>query len=79
MAINSFIGVYNAYFWPLLVTNSDEMRTIQIGMAFLSAGDQLNYGNVLAGAVLCMAIPVCAFLFGQDYIIKGMTAGAVKS
>jgi sn-glycerol 3-phosphate transport system permease protein len=78
LAINSFIHVYNSYFWPLLVTSSKTMRTVQIGMADLITGDSLNYGNVLAGAVLCMIPPMVAFIIGQDYIIKGMTAGAVK-
>ncbi|MBQ8803288.1 MAG: carbohydrate ABC transporter permease [Tyzzerella sp.] len=79
MAINSFIHVYNAYFWPMLVTSDDSMRTVQIGMATLMLSDSSRYGEILAGAVLCMIIPVIAFLIGQDYIIKGMTAGAVKS
>ena len=79
MAINSFIGTYNAYFWPMLVTTDDSMRTVQIGMATLMLSDSLRYGEVLAGAVLCMIIPTIVFLIGQDYIIKGMTAGAVKS
>ncbi len=79
MAINSFIHIYNAYFWPMLVTSEDGMRTVQIGMATLMLSDSLRYGEILAGAVLCMIIPIVAFLFGQEYIIKGMTAGAVKS
>lgn len=79
MAINSFIGVYNAYFWPLLVTTRNEYHTIQIGMAQLTASTANRYGYVLAGAVLCMLIPAIAFLFGQDKIVEGMTAGAVKS
>lgn len=79
MAINSFIGIYNAYFWPMLVTTEDKMRTVQIGMSTLMLSDSLRYGEVLAGAVLCMIIPTIVFLIGQDYIIKGMTAGAVKS
>ncbi len=79
MAINSFIHIYNAYFWPMLVTSEDGMRTVQIGMASLMLSDSLRYGEILAGAVLCMIIPIIAFLVGQEYIIKGMTAGAVKS
>ncbi len=79
MAINSFIGIYNAYFWPMLVTTTDNMRTIQTGMAYLMSSDTLRYGEVLAGSVLSLIIPAVAFLFGQEYIIKGMTAGAVKS
>lgn len=78
LAIYSFIHVYNAYFWPLLVTTQAEMRTVQIGMADLMTGDSISYGNVLAGAILCMLPSVIAFIFGQDYIVKGMTSGAVK-
>lgn len=79
LAIDGFIHTYNAYFWPLLITTTDKMRTVQIGMASLMGGDSMNYGVVLAGAVLCMLLPVLAFVIGQDYLIKGMTAGAVKS
>lgn len=78
LGIYSFIHVYNSYFWPLLVTSVNEMRTVQIGMADLITGDSINYGNVLAGAVLCMIPTVVTFIFGQDHIVKGMTAGAVK-
>lgn len=78
LGIYSFIHVYNSYFWPLLVTTASEMRTVQIGMADLMTGDSISYGNVLAGAMLCMLPSVLAFIFGQDYIVKGMTAGAVK-
>lgn len=79
MGINSVIAIYNAYFWPLLVTTEDKMRTVQLGMAKLMSADIMRYGDVLAGAVLTLMIPTVVFMFGQDYIVKGMTAGAVKS
>lgn len=79
LSINSFIGIYGAYLWPLLVTNTNEMHTIQIGMAQLMSSTGSKYGIVLAGAVVSMIIPLFAFIVGQDYIVKGMTAGAVKS
>lgn len=78
LAVYMFVNIYNAYFWPLLVTNSDEMRTIQVGISFLVAGDALNYGRVLAGATVAIIPSVLIYVFGQDYIIKGMTRGSVK-
>ena len=78
-AITGFISSFNSYFWPMTITNTDEMRTIQVGVAQLMASSSNTYGYVLAAAVLCMIIPIIAYLFGQKYIIKGMTAGAVKS
>ena len=78
LAVYMFVNVYNGYFWPLLVTNSDEMRTVQVGISFLVAGDALNYGRVLAGATVAIIPSILIYVFGQDYIIKGMTRGSVK-
>lgn len=77
--ITAFIHVYNSYFWPMLVTNTKEMRTIQVGMAQLMASGSTTYGNVLAGAIICMLLPTIIFIFGQEHIVKGLTAGAVKN
>ena len=78
LAIYLFVQIYNQYFWPLLVTNTDKMRTIQIGISYLVTGDTLYYGHILAGAVIAVLPVVIVYIFGQDYIIKGMTAGGVK-
>lgn len=78
LAVYLFVHVYNAYFWPLLVTNKDTMRTIQIGISFLVTGDIISYGQILAGAMVAILPSVIAYIFGQDYIIKGMTAGGIK-
>lgn len=79
LGITSFISVYGAYLWPLMITTSNDMHTIQIGMANLITGTGMRYGWVLAGAVTSMFIPITIFVIGQDYIVEGMTAGAVKS
>lgn len=78
LAVYLFVHIYNAYFWPLLVTNEDTMRTIQIGISFLVTGDIISYGQILAGAMVAILPSVIAYIFGQDYIIKGMTAGGIK-
>lgn len=78
LAIYEFIAIYNRYFWPLLVTNSDAMRTVQIGMAMLSDGESGKPTYILAGAAMCIIPAVIVFIIGQKYLIKGMTAGAVK-
>lgn len=78
LVLMRFIGIYNAYFWPLLVTNKDTMRTIQVGMARLVGTDMPEYGYILAGAVICIVPSVIVFILGQDYLVKGMSDGAVK-
>lgn len=78
LAITGFIGAYNMYFWPMLIAQTKEMQTIQIGMAMLVGVETQQYGNILAGAMICIIAPIIIFLVAEDYIIKGMTAGAVK-
>ncbi len=77
--LNGFIGVYNAYIWPMLITSTEEMRTIQTGIAGLIRDMYWNPGGALAGAIVCMIIPVTIYIIGLDQIVAGMTAGAVKS
>ena len=47
-------------------------------MALLVDNEVPAYGRSMAGAVLCMIIPVIVFVVFQSYMIKGMTKGAVK-
>ena len=76
--LNSFIWIYNSYLWPLLVTSTENMRTIQTGIANLVRDMYWNPGGALAGAIVCMIIPVVIYIIGLDQIVSGLTSGAVK-
>jgi sn-glycerol 3-phosphate transport system permease protein len=78
LGVYIFIQTYNQFLWPLLVTNSNRMRTVQIGMSILKEAEIVDYGVVLAGAVLILIPSVLVFVIGQKYMVRGMTAGAVK-
>lgn len=78
LAVYSFIIIYNQYLWPLLVTNTDDMRTVQLGMSFLTQAEAGSVGDILAGAVMSLIIPTFVFIVCHKYLVKGMTAGAVK-
>lgn len=78
LALYRFIDAYNQYFWPLLVTNHDSMRTLQIGTGILKDSEASNYGVVLAAAMIVIIPAILFFIVGQKWLIKGMMAGAVK-
>ena len=77
LMVQSFITFWNAYLWPLLVTNRVEMRTVQIGVAMLTNPLDTNYSIVLA-AVTLLLIP-SFFLFGllRAVIVKGLEGGVL--
>lgn len=78
LAIFQFIATWNHYFWPLLVTRSANMQTLQIGISQLQNADAQEENVVLAGVVLAL-IPTLILTFAaQRHIVRGLTAGAVR-
>jgi sn-glycerol 3-phosphate transport system permease protein len=78
MGVYIFIQVYNQFLWPLLATNSNHMRTVQVGISILKEAEISDYGAVLAGSIIILVPVVLVFIIGQRYLMKGMVSGAVK-
>jgi len=78
LAVYSFLQTWNQYLWPLLVTDSKEMRTSQIGIAFLQNEESVSYNLVMAGVVLVLVPTIALLIIGQRQLIRGLTAGSVK-
>lgn len=78
MAVYTFINAWNMYMWPLLVTGSDSMRTVQIGISMLDSVDSQSITLMIAGVVMIIVPSLSIFIVGQKQLIKGMFSGAVK-
>lgn len=78
MAVYTFINAWNMYMWPLLVTGSDKMRTVQIGIGMLDSVDSQSITLMIAGVVMIILPSISIFIVGQKQLIKGMFSGAVK-
>lgn len=76
--ISSFVGIWNQYLWPLLVTNVNEMRTAQVAVTLLNFPDASPHGIIMAAAIIIALPTVVIFVVFQRYIKKGMMAGGVK-
>lgn len=76
--ISSFVNMWNQYVWPMLVTNQNEMRTIQVGITMLKDRESTIFGPVMAGVVIALIPTVLIFVLFQRKIVSGMMAGAVK-
>ena len=78
MAVYTFINAWNMYMWPLLVTGSEEMRTVQIGISMLNSVDAQSITLMMAGVVAIIIPSRVIFIVGQKQLISGMFSGAVK-
>jgi multiple sugar transport system permease protein len=80
LGIFTFITSWNGFMWPLIVTNSDCMRTMPVGLAIFKGSfrETTQWGQLMACAVIAIIPVVAIFLAGQKYFIKGLMAGSVK-
>jgi len=78
LAIYAFVNTWNQFFWPLLVTNDKNMRTVQIGIAMLQSEEATQWNIVMAGAILALIPTFILLVIGQKQLIRGLTAGALK-
>ncbi|WP_249226555.1 carbohydrate ABC transporter permease [Alicyclobacillus mengziensis] len=81
LVLLNFVFHYNDLFWPLISTNTTNMRVVPVALSyFLSqeAGQTLQW-NLLMAADLVTILPVLAlFLIGQRYMVKGIMGSAIK-
>ena len=77
-AIFSFQGAWNDFLWPIIVTSSDENRTLASGLYKTLMADT-QYRSSLMAASIISAIPiVVVFIFGQKYFTEGISKGGIK-
>ena len=74
LALFAFISTWNDYFWPLVLTTSDKVRTLPLGVASLKMVDNgIAYHTMMAGNILLILPILVAFAFAQRQIIKAFT------
>jgi ABC-type glycerol-3-phosphate transport system permease component len=79
-AIFAFLSAWNQYLWPLIITNSRDMRTLQIGIRFfMSSLDRgADWGPVMAGSMIAMGPALMVFLLAQKQLVKGIAMTGLK-
>lgn len=78
LATLQFTWIWNDFLWPLIFTQSDDKRTIMLGLVFLNGQYSVAWGLQGALSIVASLPTLLVFLFFQRYFIKGMTMGAVK-
>lgn len=78
LAIFTFLSAWNDFLWPLIVTQTDQMRTLPVGLALLARKQEINWGDTMAGTVVTAMPMIVVFLVLQRRFIEGLTRGAIK-
>ena len=78
LAVYSFLNTWNQYLWPLLMTNSESMRPVQIGITMLESEEFMEWNIILAGVTIALVPSLLLLVFGLKQLVAGITAGSVK-
>lgn len=79
LGVYSFLTTWNMYLWPLLVTNNDRVRTVQIGLKQMQSQEISTEWGMVMAAVVVVILPTLLLLFvGQKHLQKGLMQGAIK-
>ncbi|PZX56200.1 carbohydrate ABC transporter permease [Cereibacter changlensis] len=78
LAIFTFLGNWTAFFWPLIVTTSQELYTLPIGLSSFAVEQAIQWEMIMTGAALATLPTLLVFLLLQRYIVRGVMLAGLK-
>ena len=78
VALFVFVGSWNAFMWPLVITDDATYRLLQNGLYAYISAEKMNYNFLMAAAAVNVLPTVLVFLLAQRFFIEGVGAGGVK-
>lgn len=78
LAILNFVGNWNAFLWPLIVTSRRDLFTLPVGLALFSGEAGVQWNLITAGAALTVLPTVVVFLLFQRAIIESISTSGLK-
>lgn len=73
-----FVNEWNNYLWPLLVTRSEEVRTIQVSLAYFKDENETFWSYIYAASSISAIVPVLIYLPLQKYFVQGIASSGIK-
>ena len=80
LGIFTFVTTWNSFMWPLIVTNTESMRTLAVGLTvFKSSFREITlWGELMACSCICSIPVILIFITGKKYLLNNPMSGAIK-
>ncbi|MFU1793654.1 carbohydrate ABC transporter permease [Paenibacillus azoreducens] len=79
LAIFTILASWNELLWPLIMTSSEDMRVLSIGISTFQGQHSTDYPLLMAGAVMATLPIIILFIFLQRYFIEGIAMNGIKA
>jgi multiple sugar transport system permease protein len=78
LAIYTFLSTWNSFLFPFLFTNTEDMRTLPVGLTFYLGKQSIDWGHLMAGASISAIPIIILYILFRRQIIQGLIAGSLK-
>ncbi|MBX3081386.1 MAG: carbohydrate ABC transporter permease [Anaerolineae bacterium] len=80
LAVFSFMGLWNAYLWPLFVARDETVQTLPVALGVLQGGPRAltEWNMVMAGAVVTVVPILLVYIFAQKWFVRGVVSSGIK-
>lgn len=78
LGLTKFVSSWNSYLWPLIMSNSDKIKTVQMALQSFKQDDSVQWNLLMAGTTLVALPLIVVFLFLQKYFIEGNITAGIK-
>jgi multiple sugar transport system permease protein len=78
LAVFTFIGSWNTFLWALIVTHTDKLRTIQVGLAAFNDSEGTRFELLMAASTFCVLPLIIGFFFAQKQFMEGISQTGMK-
>lgn len=74
----AFLGAWNEFMYPLIMTSKDALRVLPVGVSILQNQYYTEYRTLMAASVISVVPVLAVYLLGQNYFVKGITLTGMK-
>lgn len=78
IALFTFLGQWRSYLWPLIATNSTDMRTLPVGLRYLMGEGGGEYHLMMAASLMAIVPVLIVYLFSEKQFIKSVAMTGLK-
>lgn len=78
LAVLTFLNTWNDFLWPLIVTTSPDVMTVQVGLASFQGDHETNWPPLMAGTLMSQIPVLVLFLFTQKYVVRSIATTGIK-
>ena len=79
LTILKSVATWNDFFYPLIMTQSEKMKTVQLGLQMFRGSSMTHYNYLMAATIITVIPMVIVYACAQKYFVQGIVSSGMKN